>query len=112
MVKRPFKYLPVGGHRIPIKGLSQDQLADRYVEFGGEDDGLTMQGVFIGHENMIYIDKDSESMEWISTLFHEHVEAINSIFALELDHRQISVLGESLFQAYGKTIHKLTGGKE
>lgn len=110
MIKRPFKGLPVGGHKISIKALPEAEMIDRYLEFvGGAYDGLTMQGVFIGRDNIIYIDENSDALEWLSTLFHEHVEAINSVFALELDHRQITVLGECFFQAFGKTMHKLTG---
>jgi len=109
-MKRPFKFLPVGGQKVKIKDVKNKKIMDQFIQFGGEDDGRSTLGVFFGHENSIYIDQDLDAADWMVTLIHELCEAINSIFSLELNHLQISVLGEALYQAFGPTLLKKTGG--
>ena len=109
MEKRPLKFIDIGGHRVKVVGMSQQQLVDKFVEFGGDDNGTGLCGIYIGPDQTIVTDKDVSNEEFFSTLFHEAIEAIHSIYELELSHIQISVLGEALFQAFKPTL--LKGGK-
>lgn len=62
------------------------------------DDGTASLGFHRGALNLIEINPSYPQQTQESTLLHEILEAINHLLSLELEHRQINVLEETLYQ--------------
>ena len=66
----------------------------------GTHDGKHIVGKYDGKNRTIDIIDDGDHKELTGETFvHELVEAVNSIYQLELDHRVIATLGVGLYQA-------------
>ena len=63
-----------------------------------DDDGISNIGTHYQYRQKIWLDKDCHPQQQEETLIHEIIEAINSANEIKLEHSQISVLANQLYQ--------------
>jgi hypothetical protein len=82
------KEIRLGGHAIAVK--RKENLVEHAEAYG----------LFDPDELAIYLDKKlSGTLLW-ETFFHEVVEAINHFTEMELEHKNIQIMGVFLHQAF------------
>jgi hypothetical protein len=86
--------LALGAYSIRVRYLPE------IIEDGDECDGLWCPA-----EKEIRLKDSLPPKEEIETLLHEVVEAINTLYDLELTHQTITTLGMGLLQALAGKLH-------
>lgn len=95
--------LKVGVHKLRVKHISSARMDEMYKSLSGGDDEHECLGACCfridGHE--IMIDRSLSGSRYVATVIHEVVELLNNLYDLNLEHSQISTLGEALTQLLG-----------
>ena len=82
------KAINIGPHRIPIKRVkSLHTTAEAY-------------GLFDPNTMEILIDAGTTDSHQLEVLFHEIIEAANTMYEMGLDHRNIQTIGVVLAQVF------------
>jgi len=95
--------LKVGAHKLKVRHVSSIRMDEIYRAFSGGDEDHECLGACCfqadGHE--IIIDRSLSGSRYVGTVFHEVVELLNNLYDLQLEHCQVSTLGEALTQVFG-----------
>lgn len=86
----------ISGYEIETIIVSQEDINQIYVEHGGEP-GKEICGLFQPKFYRILLSDNQSKAAIYSTWIHEIIEAINFIYALDMEHRQIEALESGLF---------------
>jgi len=79
---------------IKIGGLDYEVI----VKDRSKEDGITNAGTHYQYEQKIWIDNKCHQQQQEETLIHEIIEAINTANEVGLEHNQVSVLSNQLYQ--------------
>lgn len=82
----------MGAHDIKV------HIHDKFIF--GTTDGKHIVGKYVGRDHELHVVDDGAHKELSGETFvHELIEAANSIYQLNMDHRVIATLGVGLYQA-------------
>lgn len=94
------RVLKIGTHDVPVRIVEAEELYDKVVDCGAEDDGQCPLGACIqgpkGYEILI-MRGVSPQMRGVVFL-HEIIEALNIMHDFEMSHQAISTMAEALTQ--------------
>lgn len=61
-------------------------------------------GVWRPDENIVYISKELSNSLKLSTIFHEIMHVVETIYDLRLSHQNVNIIGEALAQMFIETL--------
>ena len=80
--------------KLKIGGFVYDVIIDKRME----DSGVNSTGTHYQYKQKIWIDEECHFQQQEETLIHEIIEAINSANELKMEHNQIAMLSNQLYQ--------------
>lgn len=98
-------FVQIGFHSIPVIHMEPGEIMAGTID---SEDGDYYFGSWRAAEREIWINNTLQDLEYIATVIHECIEAIVSLYDLNMDHTAISAISEALTQIAGG----LTAGKK